>query len=247
LTQSKYHETLLPIEKKDLVFINNTSNMHLDIMRPTMLFSGLEAIVHNQNRQHANLRFFEFGRTYKTVEEGHKEKQHLSLFLTGQLQSESWLGNNKDQVDYYTLKAAVNNVLQRLGVAKYQEDKLKDAIFVVGMKYYRGQQVLATFGKVQSSITKGMGIKNAVWYADINFDAGDIIRVAKSTVKKHLATINLFDVYQNEEQLGPDKKSYAVSFIFEDKTKTLKDKEVDKVMNKLIQAFEQKIGAQIRR
>jgi len=228
------------------------------------------------------LRFFEFGRTYKTLAEGHKEQQHLSLFLTGQLQTESWLGNNKDQVDYYTLKAAVNNVLQRLGVAKYQEDKLKDAIFVVGMKYYRGQQVLATFGKVQSSISKGMGIKNAVWYADINFDAllkatkkhkikldglnkfptirrdlalvidhkitfGDIIRVARSTVKKNLAAVNLFDVYQNAEQLGADKKSYAVSFIFEDKTKTLKDKEVDKEMNKLIHAFEQKISAQIRR
>ena len=141
---------------------------------------------------------------------------------------------------------------------------------------------MASFGKVQTSILKGMSIKNPVFYADINFDSllkatkkhkiqydelnkfptvrrdlalvinnsvtfGDIERVARKTVKKNLQTINLFDVYQNEEQLGADKKSYAVSFIFEDKTKTLKDKDVEKDMNRLIQAYEEILGAQIRR
>ena len=283
LTQSKYHETLLSIPTKDLVFINNTSNIHLDIMRPTMLFSGLEAIVHNQNRQNPNLRFFEFGRTYKTKEEGgHQEKQHLSIFLTGQQEEENWQSSNKGTVDFFTLKAIVNKVLHRLGLVKFQEEVLKDDIFSVGYKYFRGQQQLATFGKVQSSISKGMSIKNPVYYADINFDTlvktskkhkikmealnkfptvrrdlalvlnkavtfGDVVRTARKTVKKNLEDIKLFDVYQNEEQLGADKKSYAVSFHFEDKTKTLKDKEVEKDMNKLIQTFEQQLGAQIRR
>ena len=252
-------------------------------MRPTMLFSGLEAIVHNQNRQHPNLRFFEFGRTYRTKEEGgHQEKQHLSLFLTGQHEEENWLSTNKGKVDFYALKAAVNNVLNRLGMAKFQEEAFKSDILSTGYKYFRGQQVLATFGKVQASILKGMGIKNPVYYADINFDAlvktskkhkikmdalnkfptvrrdlalvlnksvtfGDVVRTARKTVKKNLEDIKLFDVYQNEKQLGADKKSYAVSFHFEDKTKTLKDKDVEKDMNKLIQTFEQQLGAQIRR
>jgi len=248
-----------------------------------MLFSGLEAIVHNQNRQQPNLRLFEFGKTYLTKEGGgHKESQHVSLFLTGQKQAESWQGNNKELVDFYTLKAFVTNVLYRLGVAKFQEEPLKDTILSVGYRYFRGQQSLASFGKVQRSILKDMGIKNPVFYADINFDAilkatkkhkikydalnkfptvrrdlalvinnsitfGDIERVAKKTIKKNLQAINLFDVYENKEQLGAGKKSYAVSFIFEDKTKTLKDKEVDKDMNRLIQAYERDLGAQIRR
>ena len=283
LTQSKYHETLLPIATEELVFINNTSNIHLDIMRPTMLFSGLEAIVHNQNRQHPDLRFFEFGRTYRTKEDGgHTESQHLSIFLTGQKEGENWLSTEQSKVDFYQLKGVVNNVLARLGMAKFQEATLKDDIFAVGYHYYRGQQTLATFGQVQGKILREMGIKNPVFYADINFDAlikaskkqkikydalnkfprvrrdlalvldnkvtfGEVVRVARKLVKKNLEAIKLFDVYQNEEQLGADKKSYAVSFHFEDKTKTLKDKEVDKEMNKLIQAFEQQLGAQIRR
>ena len=59
--------------------------------------------------------------------------------------------------------------------------------------------------------------------------------------------MNLFDVYDNEEQLGAGKKSYSISLTFEDAEKTLKDKEVDKVMNKLIGQYEQQLGAVIRR
>ena len=273
----------MPLPKEQLVYVNNTSNVHLDIMRPTMLFSGLEVVVHNQNRQQANLRLFEFGKSYLTKEGGgHKESQHLTLFLTGQKQTESWQENSKEMVDFYMLKSFVTNVLNRLGVAKFQEEPLKDAIFSLGYRFFRGQQMLASFGKVQSSILKEMGIKNPVFYADINFDSllkatkkhkikydtlnkfptvrrdlalvinnsvtfGDIERVTRKTTKKNLQAINLFDVYQNEEQLGAGMKSYAVSFIFEDKTKTLKDKEVDKDINRLIKAFEETLGAQIRR
>ena len=60
---------------------------------------------------------------------------------------------------------------------------------------------------------------------NVNFSA--IAGIAKKEGKKMLRNINLFDVYENEQQLGEGKKSYAVSFIFEDPSKTLKDKEVD--------------------
>ena len=66
-------------------------------------------------------------------------------------------------------------------------------------------------------------------------------------IKKLLKGINLFDVYKNEQQLGKNKKSYAVSFLFEDTNKTLKDREIEKIMNKLINAYQNKLGAIIRR
>jgi len=284
LTKSSYAKDILPIPEEELVFVNNTSNITLDVMRPTMLFSGLEAIAHNQNRRSIDLKLFESGKTYKKgeAEGSFKESQHLSLFLTGQKVSENWQKAGQVPADFYTLKAYVNNVLARLGVTGFQEDSLKDDIFVVGYKYFRGQQIVAKFGKVQKKIVKAMGIKSDVYYADINFDAlvkatkkhnigykelnkfptvrrdlalvidnsvsfNDIVRNARKTNKKHLKDINLFDVYTNEDQLGAGKKSYAVSFIFEDNTKTLVDKFVDKEMNKLIQVFERNLNAQIRR
>lgn len=73
----------------------------------------------------------------------------------------------------------------------------------------------------------------------------DIHTIAKQTEKKLLKNINLFDVYQGEN-LPDGKKSYAVSFTFQDENKTLTDKQVDKVMSKLKSNFETKLGAELR-
>ena len=79
----------------------------------------------------------------------------------------------------------------------------------------------------------------------VNFQ--DIASIANKTGKSILKDVNLFNVYENEEKLGKGKKSYAVSFIFQDPSKTLKDKEIEKIMNKLIETYEGKLGAVIRR
>jgi phenylalanyl-tRNA synthetase beta chain len=71
--------------------------------------------------------------------------------------------------------------------------------------------------------------------------------LARKTEKKLLQGVELFDVFVSEERLGPDKKSCALSFRFADPTRTLTDTEVDAVMEKLIQAYETKLGAEIRR
>lgn len=71
--------------------------------------------------------------------------------------------------------------------------------------------------------------------------------IAKKVEKKHLKEVNLFDIYRNEEQIGKGKKSYSVSFEFENPEKTIKDKDVDKVMNALISQYEKELSATIRR
>lgn len=76
---------------------------------------------------------------------------------------------------------------------------------------------------------------------------GEIRQLAGRTVKKLLKEVNLFDVFEDEAKLGAGKKSYAVSFVFEDPDKTLQDKEVEAVMGQLEQVFEQKLGATIRK
>lgn len=73
----------------------------------------------------------------------------------------------------------------------------------------------------------------------------DIEQIAHQTDKKLLKEIDLFDVYEGEK-LPQGKKSYAVSFTFQDTRKTLTDKQVDKQMKKLQQAFEKELQAQLR-
>lgn len=294
LSESRYYKEIFPMEEEELVWVNNTSNVHLDIMRPNMLFSGLEAVLHNQNRQQPDLKLFEFGKTYKKrpgqsseadavdVKRLFEEQQHLTLFMTGQQKAESWRNPGKPEADFYSLKAMVENVLSRIGLAGYQQKSEQEGPFAYNLNYHRGPKSLVQFGKVSPKICKSMGIKSSVFYADFNWDmllkaAGknsisttelnrfptvrrdlalvignsikfaELAALASKVGKKLIKDINLFDVYEDEERLGKDKKSYAISFTFENTERTLKDKEVDKVMNALIQTYEEKMGAVIRR
>ncbi|MDE3143185.1 MAG: phenylalanine--tRNA ligase subunit beta, partial [Bacteroidota bacterium] len=81
ITNSKYFgEEVLQSTVK---MINNLS-AELDVLRPSMLETGLEIIAYNINRKNNNLQFFEFGKTYAGKEVGHyKEDEHLALYLTG--------------------------------------------------------------------------------------------------------------------------------------------------------------------
>jgi len=74
---------------------------------------------------------------------------------------------------------------------------------------------------------------------------GQIREIAYRTEKTVLQDIGLFDVYENES-LGTNKKSYAVSFILRDNLRTMTDKNIEKTMNNLIRAFENELGARIR-
>jgi phenylalanyl-tRNA synthetase beta chain len=74
---------------------------------------------------------------------------------------------------------------------------------------------------------------------------GQIKEIAKRTEKNILHDISLFDVYESDN-LGKNKKSYAVSFILRDDLKTMTDKNIDKVMSNLRKAFETELNAQIR-
>jgi phenylalanyl-tRNA synthetase beta chain len=268
------------------VFIHNSANQGLDCMRPSMLFSSLDAVQRNQNRQNADLRLFEFGKTYQRQpgENGSKlvEVARLSMTVTGAHSPESWQPDAKKTVDFYTLKAYVANLLNRLGITGFQETALFEAPYQYAIKYHRGPQELVTLGAVQTAVLKKMDIKNPVFFADFNFENvvkalanhkiqfeelnkfptvrrdlalvidkqvsfSEIRQLATKTVKKLLREVNLFDVFEDESKVGAGKKSYAVSFTFEDPEKTMQDKDIDAAMGQLTGAFESKLGAQIRK
>ena len=77
----------------------------------------------------------------------------------------------------------------------------------------------------------------------VSFDS--IYRVARQSEKSLLKDINLFDVYSGDN-LPQGKKSYAVSFILQDNSKTLTDSQIDKIMNKLTQNLQSELGVSLR-
>lgn len=109
------------------------------------------------------------------------------------------------------------------------------------MKHADRQQVLyseiSKFPEVRRDLA--LLIDRTVKFAQIE-------KLAFHTERKLLKAVRLFDVYQ-DERLGQNKKSYAVSFILLDDRKTLTDKEIDKIMQKLAWNFEKELGAEIRK
>jgi phenylalanyl-tRNA synthetase beta chain len=282
LSQEKYYETLIPKDKSTLVYVNNTSNVTFNVMRPDLLIGMLEAVRHNQNRQSMDLKLFEFGKSYEysnPAEKEIKEKEILTIALTGNRFDESW-ERAKAGVSFYSIKAIVEKVLEQIGIQKFQLSESEHEQFAYGMKFHRGANDLVEFGMIDKNLVGEFDIRNDVFFANFNWeevvkasknfkyvkeinkfpqsrrdlalviDNGvkfeDIVKIAKATEKKILKKVDLFDVYINKEQLGADKKSYAVSFIFESADKTLKDKDIDKVMNKCIDKFQSELGATIR-
>ena len=283
LSESRYYDEILPLEKDRLVFINNTSNQHLDIMRASMLPGGLEAVVHNQNRRQTDLTLFEFGRTYQRDEAGKlKEREHLSLLLTGQVTGIHWRDTDQQQVDFYRLRALVEMVLSRLGFSGYQHSASELDALQYGRKFHRGPQELVQFGRVKPAVERAFGAKQPVFYADFHWPTilkalrkqkttvtepsrypsvrrdlalvidkavkfEDIAAIARKQAKKLLQDLQLVSIFEDADKLGADKKSYAVRLEFGNAERTLKDKEVDKVMQQLMQQYERQLRATIRR
>ena len=73
----------------------------------------------------------------------------------------------------------------------------------------------------------------------------EIESVAYSSERKLLKSISLFDVYEGKN-LPIGKKSYAISFLLQDKDQTLNDRQIEAVMAKLIKNLEQKLSASLR-
>ncbi|SDE98060.1 phenylalanine--tRNA ligase subunit beta [Chitinophaga filiformis] len=278
ITNSKY---FTPEVLQHTVKMINSLSADLDVMRPSMLETGLESIAHNLNRRNDNLLFFEFGNTYAVSGEGkYEETAHLSLYLTGQKRTESWM-HKAEPVDFYFLKGYIQNLFKQLGISGLQWAEAESDALQNGWQISVKNKPVVVLGAVNAQKLKQFDIKQAVWFADFNWkivlgllqksdnfykeipkfpavrrDLALVldkqvkfaaVEAAAKTVKSSLLQeLNLFDVFESEK-LGANKKSYAVSFTFQDAQKTLTDKEIDAVMDKLVKAFEGQLQAEIRK
>jgi phenylalanyl-tRNA synthetase beta chain len=80
---------------------------------------------------------------------------------------------------------------------------------------------------------------------DKNVEFAQIEQIARQSEKKLLKSVELFDVYEGKN-LPAGKKSYAVNFILQDSDKTLTDKAIEAIMNKLINNLKKQLGAELR-
>jgi phenylalanyl-tRNA synthetase beta chain len=148
----------------------NPLSSELDVMRQTLLFSGLEAVAWNKNRQQHDLRFYEIGSVYAKYGEKYHEEQRMSILLTGRREPENWNASSND-ASYYSLKSAVEFILERLGLmsaAKYTA--LNSTWFEDGQRIEIARKTVAELGWIKPDLLKKNDIKQTVFFADIHWD-----------------------------------------------------------------------------
>ena len=168
LTTADYAELSAELKTSHNVSMLNPLSADLSTMRQSLLFSGLEAVSYNINRKNADLKLFEFGKTYHNYLAGYEEKKHLSLFLTGNRNRESWTQTQKPS-DFFLFKGYAIGILLRLGITKIQNQPVDSDVFSEGITIGYGNDSLVKLGIVKKSILKHFGIKQEVFYADFNW------------------------------------------------------------------------------
>ncbi|NPD92344.1 phenylalanine--tRNA ligase subunit beta [Xylanibacter muris] len=108
------------------------------------------------------------------------------------------------------------------------------------MKMVRKNTVLYTEISKYPAVSRDLAL-----LIDKGVEFAAIEEIARQTEKKLLKKVELFDVYEGKN-LPEGKKSYAVNFILQDETKTLNDKQIEAIMNKLITNLKNKLGAELR-
>lgn len=161
--------------------LNNLSAVH-NIMRPSMLETGLEAIAYNLNRKNADLLFFEFGKTYSTKRTGiYEETDHLCIYVTGNRTAGSW--RNKAQAgDSYFVKGVVTNILRLAGIDDYSWKGDHDAKLEQVLKVTVDGKAVATSGVVNKTELNRFDIKQPVAFATFTWKAIEE-RIARQSVQ----------------------------------------------------------------
>ena len=279
LTNPAYAGLSMQLDDVAKVNLLNPLGQDLSQMRSSLLFSMLEVVQFNSNRQQKDLNIYEFGKTYSTFEKTYKESKRLGICITGNKHSELW-NSPSTKSSFFDLKAIVINVLSRLGITAITEEVTTNDVFSEGLSLSLHKNVLVDFGVVQSKITKNFSVDAQVLYADFDWDTiykyafkkeilieeiskfptsrrdfallinsdvrfADLEAAAYKTDRKLLKRVSLFDVYEGKN-LPDGKKSYGMSFYFGDPHKTLTDKNVDRIMQKLQKEFEDNFGATLR-
>ena len=205
----------------------------------------------------------------------YSEDYHLGLWVTGKRVANSWAHPDENS-SVYELKAYVENVFARLVVGNLTDDiyaaglsvqtrggkrlatfgivtkKLLKAFDIDNEVYYADfnwKELLKAIRNVKVSyteISKFPAVKrDLALLLDKKVQFAEIEKIAYETEKKLLKEVSLFDVYEGKN-LEAGKKSYAVSFLLQDENATLNDKQIDKIMSKLVKNLEDKLNAKLR-
>jgi len=279
LTNQAYQEKHKLTFTGEPVEMLNKLSEEQGILRQTMLFTGLEVCAYNINRKQKDLKLYEFGKIYYRLDGNYHEEERLALYISGNLETENWQ-RKSTPVSFYDMGQFIHQLLIKTGWQDVKQRTISDPLFDYVVQLERGNQLIGKYGKVKATLQRDFGLKQEVFYAEL--DTGllfkqanpklvvkevprfpevrrdlslvldrsvsfeEVQKLVRATEKRLIREIITFDVYEGEK-IPEGKKAYALGFTLQDESKTLTDEEIESTMQRLMEAFEQKLGAVIRK
>jgi phenylalanyl-tRNA synthetase beta chain len=169
LTKARYAEKAQELSVHENVVILNKLSEDLGVLRQSLLYTGLEVVAHNINRRQRDLRFFEFGTTYKKAENGYSESKKVSFFLTGNRHQESWLSDARE-VSFPDLYQVIEALMEKLSIRGYnvspEEGK---APFDYALNISVDKQPIGTVGLLSEEVLKQCEVKQDVFFGELDW------------------------------------------------------------------------------
>ena len=183
LTAESYYSLTEEYTIDRCVRLLNPLSNDLSVMRQTLLFGGLESIAYNINRRSQDLMMYEFGNVYtfnpaavSTAErplDPYTEYSRLGIWMTGAIRPAGWL-RPEDKATVYDLRATVDNILTRLGIApaEIKIQQFASSVFAAGLQLSsRSGKALGSLGIVSRHVLKAFDIKQEVYFAELDWTA----------------------------------------------------------------------------
>lgn len=178
LTNARYYKKF-PLGGEPVEMLNPSSE-ELTIMKTSPVYTALESVSYNINRRNPNLKFFEFGRSYKKEGEEYKETEWLSFYLTGNTQQENWLDEPRKN-SFHDLSTTVMSMLKYAGIRKTEIiPSEKGTLYEYGVVIKKEGKMLGLLGKLKKELLSIYGIKQDVFHAQLDWEA--VLELYKSDI-----------------------------------------------------------------
>lgn len=164
--------------KKYAITIQNPLSDEYKLMRPTTVPSMMQILATNNNKKNKQVKLFDLSKSYKNVKQ---EVQNGEVPLQEEILTVGMYG---EDVDFYTLKGILENILEAINVARYDVEKeTKNASYHPGRcaNLKVGVDVIATWGEVHPQVLNNYDISKRAYLAEVNVTK--LVKYAKANKK----------------------------------------------------------------